>query len=155
MSFLKFKGKDNNPLKKGIGGERREFHIDEYRQFISYPNLDKSLKPNENRLLFLSYRAFPLHRPMIHEYQKILLQIVAGNVKGIDQKLTRLSKLRALISQSTEDANDYLNWYEATQLKMRSGAFLEYQKTLNDLNRPLPPRKDNLSKYLDEIENEF
>ena len=92
---------------------------------------------------------------MIHEYQKILLQIVAGNVKGIDQKLTRLSKLRALISQSTEDANDYLNWYEATQLKMRSGAFLEYQKTLNDLNRPLPPRKDNLSKYLDEIENEF
>ena len=155
MSFLKFKGKDNKPLKKGIGGERREFHIDEYRQFISYPNLDKSLKPNENRLLFLSYRAFPLHRPMIHEYQKILLQIVAGNVKGIDQKLTRLSKLRALISQSTEDANDYLNWYEATQLKMRSGAFLEYQKTLNDLNRPLPPRKDNLSKYLDEIENEF
>ena len=155
MSFLKFKGKDNEPLKKGIGGERREFHIDEYRQFISYPNLDKSLKPNENRLLFLSYRAFPLHRPMIHEYQKILLQIVAGNVKGIDQKLTRLSILRALISQSTEDANDYLNWYEATQLKMRSGAFLEYQKTLNDLNRPLPPRKDNLSKYLDEIENEF
>ena len=155
MSFLKFKGKDNNPLKKGIGGERREFHIDEYRQFISYPNLDKSLKPNENRLLFLSYRAFPLHRPMIHEYQKILLQIVAGNVKGVDQKLARLSKLRALISQSSEDANDYLNWYEATQLKMRSGAFLEYQKTLNDLNRPLPPRKDNLSKYLDEIENEF
>ena len=155
MSFLKFKGKDNKPLEKGIGGEKREFHIDEYRQFISYPNLDKSLKPNENRLLFLSYRAFPLHRPMIHEYQKILLQIVAGNVKGVDQKLARLSKLRALISQSTEDANDYLNWYEATQLKMRSGAFLEYQKTLNDLNRPLPPRKDNLSKYLDEIENEF
>ena len=155
MSFLKFKGKDNKPLKKGIEGKKREFHIDEYRQFISYPNLDKSLKPNENRLLFLSYRAFPLHRPMIHEYQKILLQIVAGNVKGVDQKLTRLSKLRALISQSTEDANDYLNWYEATQLKMRSGAFLEYQKTLNDLNRPLPARKDNLSKYLDEIENEF
>ena len=132
MSFLKFKGKDNNPLKKGIGGERREFLIDEYRQFISYPNLDKSLKPNENRLLFLSYRAFPLHRPMIHEYQKILLQIVAGNVKGVDQKLTRLSKLRALISQSTEDANDYINRYEATLLKMRSGEFLEYKKKLNE-----------------------
>jgi hypothetical protein len=85
----------------------------------------------------------------------IRLQIVGGNVKGVDQKLARLSKLRSLIFRSTNDANDYLNWYEATQLKMRSGAFLEYQQTLNDLNRPLPPRTDNLSKYLDEIENEF
>jgi hypothetical protein len=92
---------------------------------------------------------------MIHEYQKILLQIVDGNVKGVDQKLSRISKLRSLISRSSNDANDYLNWYEATQLKIRSGAFMEYQKTLNELNRPLPPRNDKLSKYLDEIENEF
>ena len=113
------------------------------------------MKINENRLLFLSYRAFPLHRPMIHEYQIILLQIVDGNVKGVDQKLARLSKLRSLISRSTNDANNYLNWYEATQLKIRSRAFLNYQETLNDLNRPLPPRNDKLSKYLDEIENEF
>lgn len=155
LSFLKFKGKVEEPQEKSNGVERLEFYIDEYRQFIDYPGLAKTLKRNENRLLFLSYRAFPLHRPMIHEYQRVLLQIVSGNVKGLDQKLARLSKLRSLISRSTNDANDYLNWYEATQLKMQSGAFLEYQKTLNDLNRPLPPRNDNLSKYLDEFENEF
>lgn len=160
LSILKFNGKVKRSQAKrqevkNNGSERLEFHIDEYRQFISYPGLAKTLKQNENRLLFLSYRAFPLHRPMIHEYQIILLQIVDGNVKGVDQKLARLSKLRSLISRSTNNANDYLNWYEATQLKMRSGAFLEYQQTLNALNRPLPPRNDNLSKYLDEIENEF
>ena len=155
LSFLKFKGKVEEPQEKSNGVERLEFYIDEYRQFIDYPGLAKTLKRNENRLLFLSYRAFPLHRPMIHEYQRVLLQIVSGNVKGLDQKLARLSKLRSLIFRSTNDANDYLNWYEATQLKMQSGAFLEYQKTLNDLNRPLPPRNDNLSKYLDEFENEF
>ena len=155
LSFLKFKGKVEQPQEKSNGVERLEFYIDEYRQFIDYPGLAKTLKRNENRLLFLSYRAFPLHRPMIHEYQRVLLQIVSGNVKGLDQKLARLSKLRSLIFRSTNDANDYLNWYEATQLKMQSGAFLEYQKTLNDLNRPLPPRNDNLSKYLDEFENEF
>ena len=152
---MKFKGKVEQPQEKSNGVERLEFYIDEYRQFIDYPGLAKTLKRNENRLLFLSYRAFPLHRPMIHEYQRVLLQIVSGNVKGLDQKLARLSKLRSLIFRSTNDANDYLNWYEATQLKMQSGAFLEYQKTLNDLNRPLPPRNDNLSKYLDEFENEF
>jgi len=160
LSILKFNGKVKRSQAKiqelkNNGGERLKFHIDEYRQFISYPDLAKTLKINENKLLFLSYRAFPLHRPIIHEYQIILLQIVGGNVKGVDQKLARLSKLRSLIFRSTNDANDYLNWYEATQLKMRSGAFLEYQQTLNDLNRPLPSRTDNLSKYLDEIENEF
>ncbi len=155
LSILRFNGKSKESQPKSNAGERLEFQIDEYREFINYPDLAKALKRNENRLLYLSYRAFPLHRPMIHEYQKILLQIVEGNVKGVDQKLSRLSKLRSLIFRSTNDANDYLNWYEATQLKMRSGAFLEYQKTLNELNRPLPPRNDKLSKYLDEIENEF
>ena len=155
LSILRFNKKSKESKSKSNEGERLEFKIDEYREFINYPDLAKALKKNENRLLYLSYRAFPLHRPMIHEYQKILLQIVDGNVKGADQKLSRLSELRSLISRSTNDANDYLNWYEATQLKMRSGAFFEYQKTLNELNRPLPPRNDKLSKYLDEIENEF
>jgi len=160
LSVFKF----NSKVKKSEGkrkrdeinkGDRLEFYIDEYRQFISYPDLAKILKQNENRLLLLSYRAFPLHRPMIYEYQKILLQIVAGKAKGLDQKLTRLTKLRSLIVRSSNDATDYLNWYEATQLKIRSRAFLNYQETLNDLNRPLSPRNDKLSKYLDEIENEF
>jgi len=155
LSILRFNGKGKEAQSKSNEGERLEFQIDEYREFINYPDLAKALKRNENRLLYLSYRAFPLHRPMIHEYQKILLQIVDGNVKGVDQKLSRISKLRSLISRSSNDANDYLNWYEATQLKIRSGAFMEYQKTLNELNRPLPPRNDKLSKYLDEIENEF
>ena len=155
LSILRFNKKSKESKSKSNEGERLEFKIDEYREFINYPDLAKALKKNENRLLYLSYRAFPLHRPMIHEYQKILLQIVEGNVKGVDQKLSRLSKLRSLISRSSNDANDYLNWYEATQLKIRSGAFMEYQKTLNELNRPLPPRNDKLSKYLDEIENEF
>ena len=117
LSFLKFKGKVEEPQEKSNGVERLEFYIDEYRQFIDYPGLAKTLKRNENRLLFLSYRAFPLHRPMIHEYQRVLLQIVSGNVKGLDQKLARLSKLRSLISRSTNDANDYLNWYEANPIK--------------------------------------
>ncbi|MEE2808705.1 MAG: hypothetical protein VYB73_05280 [Verrucomicrobiota bacterium] len=160
LSVLKFntKGQKSQAKRTEVmsnAGARLEFNIDEYRQFITYSDLAKTLKKNENRLLFLSYRAFPLHRPLIHEYQRILLQIVDGDVKGLDRKLARLAKLRSLISQSTNDANDYLNWYEATQLKMRSRAFLDYQRTLNDLNRPLPPRNDKLSKYLDEIENEF
>ena len=140
---------------KRNAGSRLQFNIGEYRQFIGYPDLAKTLKKNENMLLFLSYRAFPLHRPLIHEYQRILLQIVEGDLKALDQRLARLAKLRSLISQSSNDANDYLNWYEATQLKMRSRAFIDYQKTLNDMNKPLPPRNDKLSKYLDQIEREF
>ena len=160
LSLLKFNEKGQNSQAKGQeakrnAGSRLQFNIGEYRQFIGYPDLAKTLKKNENMLLFLSYRAFPLHRPLIHEYQRILLQIVEGDLKALDQRLARLAKLRSLISQSSNDANDYLNWYEATQLKMRSRAFIDYQKTLNDMNKPLPPRNDKLSKYLDQIEREF
>lgn len=160
LSLLKFNEKGRKSQDKGQevrrnAGSRIQFDIDEYRQFIGYPDLAKTLKKNENMLLFLSYRAFPLHRPLIHEYQRVLLQLVEGDLKALDQRLVRLAKLRSLIFQSTNDANDYLNWYEATQLKMRSRAFMDYQRTLNDLNRPLAPRDDNLSKYLDQIEREF
>ena len=103
----------------------------------------------------LSYRAFPLYRPMIQEYQKILLQIVSGKIRDLDKKLAELSNARALLTGSSQDATDYLNWYEATQVKMRSGAFTAYEKAVNELNRPVLPRNDELSRYLDELEKEF
>jgi hypothetical protein len=57
--------------------------------------------------------------------------------------------------KSTDHASDYLNWFESTQITNRSDKFENYQKTYNELNLPLPPRKDNLSEYLDEFDKEF
>ena len=110
---------------------------------------------NETKLLKLSYRAFPLFRPIIQEYQKILVNISGGKIKGLDKRLEDLKYIRNSMIKSTDHASDYLNWFEATQIKNRSDKFEDYQKTYNELNLPLPARKDNLSEYLDEFDKEF
>jgi hypothetical protein len=132
-----------------------EVDIADYRQFINHPERVKLLADIEVKLLRLSYRAFPLHRLMIQEYQVILTLLAKGKTAGIDEKLAKLAAARADIASLTEQATDYVNWYEATQVNRRSGAFTAYKKVFEDLNRPLPPRRDGLSEYLDDLDKEF
>ena len=119
-----------------------EVGIADYRQFIDHPERLKLLADIEGKLLQLSYRAFPLHRRMIQEYQVILTLLAKGKTAGIDDKLTGLAAARAELAGLTEKATDYVNWYEETQVKRRSGAFATYRKAFEELNRPLPPRRD-------------
>lgn len=132
-----------------------EVDISEYRRFITHSERTKLLDDIEVKLLHLSYRAFPLHRPMIRDYQAVLTLLANGKISGIDEKLAELAAARAELSGLAEEAVDYINWYEATQVKRRSGAFMVYKRVFEDLQRPLPPRRDRLSKYLDELDKEF
>ena len=129
--------------------------ISEYRQFIDHPGRADLLDDIEVKLLHLSYRAFPLHRPMIQDYQMILALLAKGKTSGIDEKLASLSAARAELAGLAGQATDYINWYEATQVERRSGAFTDYKRAFEDLHRPLPPRRDRLSKYLDQLDKEF
>ncbi len=132
-----------------------EVDIADYRQFMGHPDRVKLLADIEVKLLQLSYRAFPLHRRMIQEYQVILTLLAKGKTTGIDEKLAKLAAARADLASLTEKATDYVNWYEATQVNRRSGVFTAYKKVFKDLNRPLPPRGDGLSVYLDDLDKEF
>jgi len=113
------------------------------------------LKFAESKLLKLSYRAFPTYKSIIQEYQKILINIGAGRLKNIDQKIEELQYVRSSIIESVNHARDYLNWYEATKIDKKSTNYSKYQKIYNELKLPLPPRKDELSEYLDELDKEF
>ena len=42
-----------------------------------------------------------------------------------------------------------------TPIDKRSNNFTDYQQIYNELMRPLPSRKDELSEYLDELDKEF
>jgi len=129
--------------------------ISEYRRFIDHPGRADLLDDIEVKLLHLSYRAFPLHRPMIQDYQVILALLAKGKTSGVDEKLAALSAARAELAGLAGKATDYINWYEATQVERRSGAFSDYKRAFEDLHRPLPPRRDSLSKYLDQLDKEF
>ena len=72
-----------------------------------------------------------------------------------DQKIEELQNVRSSIIESVNHARDYLNWYEATKIDKKSTNYSKYQKIYNELKLPLPPRKDELSEYLDELDKEF
>ena len=163
-SIFKKPTSQNADLSKGSDEKKLEYDfliydLNEYKNFVDRDDistsLERSLKMNETKLLKLSYRAFPLFRPIIQEYQKILVNISGGKIKGLDKRLEDLKYIRNSMIKSTDHASDYLNWFEATQIKNRSDKFEDYQKTYNELNLPLPARKDNLSEYLDEFDKEF
>lgn len=129
--------------------------LTEFRSFIERDDRAQILADIEVKLLQLSYRAFPLHRPLIREYQDVLNLLARDKTKGIDDRLAELAATRIAISRSTGDATDYLNWYEATQVGRHSGAFAEYKDAVEELRKPPPPRTDPLSEYLDELDKEF
>ena len=103
----------------------------------------------------MSYRAFPIYKPIIQEYQKIIIKIGAGDLKNVDKKIEDLESIRSSIVESVKDAKDYLNWFEATRIDKRSNNFSNYQQIYNELKRPLPSRRDELSEYLDDLDKEF
>ena len=84
-----------------------------------------------------------------------IINIGAGRLKNVDKKIDELESIRSSIVESANDARDYLNWFEATRIDKRSNNFTDYQQIYNELMRPLPSRKDELSEYLDELDEEF
>jgi len=53
------------------------------------------------------------------------------------------------------DIDDYMNWFEATQMENQSGAFSDYLKAANQSQVSAPRRRDLLSVYLDALEDQI
>ena len=69
-------------------------------------------------------------------------------------RLRDLKTLRERLSARLTEIDDYLNWFEATQLQTSSGLF----ENLNGSSDPTLPRlhrRDAFSTYLDAMESQF
>ena len=51
--------------------------------------------------------------------------------------------------------DDYMNWFEATQLRTSSGDFTHYLKAAEASEETERHRRDALSVYLDAVEAQF
>ena len=106
-------------------------------------------------LLLLAARANPVLRPIVREYQQIAALLVNGKRKRLTVRLARLQTTRARLATRMSEIDDYMNWFEATQSKTKSGAFAEYLKAAQEQNEARPRRRDALSVYLDALEEQF
>jgi len=105
-------------------------------------------------LLLLIASAHPVLRPVAREYQQIAALLARGKRRGIAKRLARLNVTRRDLATRIGEIDDYMNWFEATQMESQSGAFNGYLKAANQSQVSAPRRRDPLSVYLDALEDQ-
>jgi len=106
-------------------------------------------------LLLLIGTAHPVLRPVAREYQQIAALLARGKRRGIAKRLSHLDGTRKQLVARMGEIDDYLNWFEATQMERESGDFNDYLKAASHSEVSAPRRRDPLSVYLDALADHF
>jgi hypothetical protein len=105
-------------------------------------------------LLFIG-QANPVLRPIAREYQQMAALLARGKRRGITKRLVHLQSTREKLAARMTELDDYMNWFEATQLPARSGVFADYLRAASRPQATGPRRGDPISVYLDALEDQF
>jgi hypothetical protein len=114
-----------------------------------------ALQKFSQELMLLAAHGNPVLRSVVQDYQQLAGQLALGKNRVVAARLAELKILRAKLSARMSEVDDYLNWFEATQLKTRSGLFEDYLNTSNPAVPSPAHRKDAYSAYLDAMEAQF
>jgi hypothetical protein len=106
-------------------------------------------------LLIFVPQANPVLRPIAREYQEVATLLARGKRRAMAKRLARLEVTRQQLASRMSEIDDYMNWFEATQMKSGSGSFSGYLKAVNQSELPTPKRSDPLSIYIDALEDQF
>ncbi|MFV1995972.1 MAG: hypothetical protein ACC661_11110, partial [Verrucomicrobiales bacterium] len=103
------------------------------------------LAPSGERLLKLSVSSFPLYRGIVAEYSALLERVAEGKKRGLRKRFVEVEDAAYRLGQDLRDARDYMNWFEATQLGEKSGAFEDYKRAVQRMRRRGHRRTDRIS----------
>jgi hypothetical protein len=136
-------------------GEKRTFAVSDYKDFVKLPGSKATLADRHTEIIALSSRANALMRPVMSDYEHIFASLSQGKTRGLGERLAKVEDYRAFVIKRTSEISDYLNWFEATQMKSKSGAFDNYLKTVEELSDQDKKQKGPIGEYLDELETHF
>jgi len=114
-----------------------------------------ALKQSSQDLLLFIGQANPVLRPVAREYQQIVTLLAREKRGGVAKRLARLQATRQKLAARMNDIDDYMNWFEATQMESGSGNFTDYLKAADQSLRSAPRRRDPFSVYLDSLADQF
>jgi hypothetical protein len=136
-------------------GKKQQYSLGDHPRFLQLPEAHAVLEQVSRELLLLSARAHPSYRAIVQEDYEIVQLLVRGKTRDVGERLARIARARKLAERQTREIDDYLNWYEATQLKTMSGAFTEVLKQADQGEKSEHRRRDPISVYLDSLETEM
>ena len=129
--------------------------LDELAQHKPSTSEKMALDQLKRDLLVFVPQANPVLRPIAREYQEVVTLLARGKRRGAAKRLARLEVIRQELASRMSEIDDYMNWFEATQMKSGSGDFTGYLKAVNQSELPVPRRGDPLSIYVDALEDQF
>ncbi|MEP6669487.1 MAG: hypothetical protein ABJF10_10065 [Chthoniobacter sp.] len=136
-------------------GEKKTFAVSDYAQFMKLPSSRITLGNRHAEIIALGTRGNALLRPVVTDYEQIFALLARGKTRGMRERLAKVEEYRAFVLKRMSEIADYLNWFEATQMKTKSGAFDNYLKTVNELSDQARKQKGPIERYLDELEKQF
>ena len=137
------------------GKQDKEVRLDELAQHKLTASEKMTLDQLKRDLMYLVPQTNPVLRPIGREYQEIVELLVRGKRRGVSKRLARLEQIRQQLAARMTEIDDYLNWFEATQMNSGSGNFTGYLKAVDQSQVPAPRRHDPLSVYVDALEHQF
>ena len=129
--------------------------LDEFIQYKPSASEKMALDELRRELLLFVPQANPVLRPIAREYQTIVALLVRGKRLGMAKRLSRLEATRQRLASRMREIDDYMNWFEATQMKSGSGNFTDYLEAVDQSQLQPPRRRDPLSIYVDALEDQF
>jgi hypothetical protein len=134
---------------------RRTVNLEEFTQHKPSPSEKTALDQLRRDLLFFVPQTNPVLRPIAREYEVIAALLARGKGRSIAKRLTRLEGTRQRLAARMREIDDYMNWFEATQMKSVSGNFTGYLKAVDQSPFQSSRRRDPLSVYVDALEDQF
>jgi hypothetical protein len=119
------------------------------------PNEKTALSNAGRELLVFITQANPVLRPVSREYQQITALLLRGKRKGLAKRLSKLETTHNQLASRMNDVDDYMNWFEATQMPSGSGNFEEYLKAVDQSQISTSKRRDPLTVYVDALEDQI
>jgi len=146
--LLRVKVSEANKPPKTVG-------LDELAQRKISASEKMALSELNRGLLVYVAEANPVLRPIAREYQEIVALLARGKRNRIGKRLSRLEVTRKQLAARMSDIDDYMNWFEATQMKRGSGNFTGYLKAVDQSEVSTSKRRDPLSVYVDALEDQY
>jgi hypothetical protein len=106
------------------------------------------------RLMFLAARAHPLLRSVVVDYQLMTQSLAEKKWRGLSRRAAATVELRERVCSRMGEAEDFMNWFEATQASTSSGDFRDYVRAAR-MTEEVTRRHDPISIYLDAMELQF
>ena len=105
------------------------------------------MRQKSAELYALEFRSHPLIKPVIEEYRKITADLAKKPRRNVEKDIAENQKIFDLLMQRTGQVEDYMNWFEATQLDSLSEDFFPAIGPAVD-----EKRTDPISRHLDAVE---